>query len=111
MRVVIVGECVQLSRQVDRVPEERVIEIFAADGTDQPFNKRMRNWCVRNRFDLVVRNNSRRGCCRVRRLQTRAESGMMNTCCSWRERSWWVGTSLEAVARCGASLSSDPFGT
>jgi hypothetical protein len=34
-----------------------------------------------------VRNNSRRGCCRVRRLQTRAESGMMNRCCNWRERS------------------------
>src|SRR2546426_12306025 len=39
------------------------------------------------RKTLVVRNNSRRGCCRVQRLQTRAESGMMNTCCSWRERS------------------------
>ena len=37
--------------------------------------------------EAVVRNNSRRGCSRVRRLQTRAESGMMNTCCSWRERS------------------------
>jgi hypothetical protein len=35
MRVVIVDECVQFSRQVDRVPEEDVIEILAADGADQ----------------------------------------------------------------------------
>ena len=35
MRVVIIRECVQLSRQVDRVPEEHVIEIFSADGADQ----------------------------------------------------------------------------
>jgi hypothetical protein len=35
----------------------------------------------------VVRNNSRRGHVSVRCLQTRADSGMMNTCCSWRERS------------------------
>ncbi len=53
MRVVIIRECAQLSRQVDRVPEEQVIEIFAADGADQPFNERMRNRGVRNRLDLV----------------------------------------------------------
>ena len=53
MRVVIVRECVQLPRQVDRVPEEHVIEIFAADGANQPFNERMRNRRVRNRLDLV----------------------------------------------------------
>ena len=35
----------------------------------------------------VVRNNSRRGCSRIRRLQPRADSGMMSACCSWRERS------------------------
>ena len=32
VRVVVIRECVQLPRQVDRVPEEYVIEIFAADG-------------------------------------------------------------------------------
>ena len=52
IRVVISGERVQLSRQVDRVPEEHVIEIFAADGADQPFNEWMRNRRVRSRFDL-----------------------------------------------------------
>jgi hypothetical protein len=35
----------------------------------------------------VVRNNSRRGHFGVRRLQTRADSGMMSQCCSWREQS------------------------
>ena len=51
--VVIIRECVQLSRQVDRVPEEHVIEIFTADGADQPFNKWMRDRRVRNRLDLL----------------------------------------------------------
>jgi hypothetical protein len=58
MRVVIIRECFQLSRQVDRAPEEQVIEIFAADRADQPFNERMRNWRVRNRFDLIDREDA-----------------------------------------------------
>ena len=61
MRVVIIRECVQLSRQVDRVPEEHVIEIFAADGADQPLNERMRNWRVRNRLDLLDREDAQVG--------------------------------------------------
>ena len=36
---------------------------------------------------IVVRNNSRCGYFPVRRLQTRADSGMMIAWCSWRERS------------------------
>ena len=36
---------------------------------------------------IVVRNNSRRYRRRVRCLQTRADSGMMSTCCSWHEQS------------------------
>ena len=36
---------------------------------------------------VVVRNNSRRERVGVRRLQTRADSGMMSGCCSWREQS------------------------
>ena len=58
MRVVIIHECVQLPRQVDRVPEEHVIEIFAANGADQPLNERMRNRLVRNRFDLLDREDA-----------------------------------------------------
>ena len=53
VRVVISRESVQLTCQVDRAPEEHVIEIFAADGADQAFNERMRNWRVRNRLDLL----------------------------------------------------------
>ena len=58
VRVVIIRECVQLSRQVGRVPEEHVIEIFAADGADQPFDERMRNWGVRSRLDLSDRQDA-----------------------------------------------------
>jgi hypothetical protein len=35
----------------------------------------------------VVRNDSRRGYVRVRYLQTRSDSGMISTCCCWREQS------------------------
>lgn len=48
-RVVIVPEWLQLPRQVDRVPEEHAIEIFAANRADQPFDERMRNRDVRDR--------------------------------------------------------------
>ena len=58
MRVVIIRERIQLSRQVDRAPEEQVIEIFAADRADQPFNERMGNRYVRNRFDLIDRKDA-----------------------------------------------------
>ena len=51
--VVIIREGLQLSRQVERVPEEHVIEIFAPDSADQPFNERMRDRGVRNRLDLL----------------------------------------------------------
>ena len=61
MRVVIIGECFQLSRQIERVPEKHVIEIFAADGADQPFDERMRNRRVRNRFDLLDREDAQVG--------------------------------------------------
>jgi len=61
MRVVIIRERFQLSRQVDRAPEEQVIEIFAADGANQPFNERMRNRRVRNRLDLLDRADAQVG--------------------------------------------------
>jgi hypothetical protein len=40
--VVIVPKCLQLPRQIDCVPEEHAIEIFSANGADQPFDERMR---------------------------------------------------------------------
>jgi len=61
MAVVIIRECVQLSRQVDRVPEEYVIEIFASNGADKPFNERMRNRRVWNRLDLLDREDAQVG--------------------------------------------------
>jgi hypothetical protein len=42
----------------------------------------------------VARNNSRRGHVGVQRLQTRADSGIMSACCSWRGQSLgWARTS------------------
>ena len=38
--VVIIPECLELARQVDRVLEEQAIEILAADSADQPFDVR-----------------------------------------------------------------------
>ena len=38
-------------------------------------------------YQPVVRNNSRCGCCDIRHLQRRANSGMMSAWCSWHERS------------------------
>ena len=55
MRVVIDGERIQFSREVDCVPEEYVIEILAADRANQPLSERMRNPRVRNRFDFFNR--------------------------------------------------------
>ena len=51
--VVIGTESLQLSLQIERIPEEHAIEIFAAKGADQTFHKRMRNRHVGNRFDLI----------------------------------------------------------
>ena len=42
-RIAIVSECLQLPRQIDCVPEQLPIEIFAANGDDQAFDARMRN--------------------------------------------------------------------
>ena len=61
MSVVIVAELLQLPRQVHRVPEEYVIEIFASNGADKPFNERMRNRRVWNRLDLLDREDAQLG--------------------------------------------------
>ena len=61
VRVVVICECVQLTRQVDRVPEEYAVEIFAADRADQPFDERVRNWRVRSRLDLLDREDAKVG--------------------------------------------------
>ena len=51
--VVIVPKCIQLPHQIRYVPEEDAVEIFSANGADQPFDERMRNGRVRNRLHLL----------------------------------------------------------
>ena len=61
VRVVVICECVQLTRQVDRVPEKLAVQIFATDRADQPFDERMRHWRVRNRLDLLELEDAKVG--------------------------------------------------
>src|ERR1700688_3092852 len=51
--VVIVPKCIQLPHQIRYGPEEDAVEIFSANGDDQPFDARMRYRRVRNRVDLL----------------------------------------------------------
>jgi hypothetical protein len=48
-------------------------------------------WCLylrsRTLVDVVVRNDSRRGYVDIRRWQMQTDSGMLSTCCRWREHS------------------------
>mgnify|MGYP006921043226 CR=1 FL=1 len=53
MAVVVIPECLQLSRQIDRVPEEDAVQVLAPDRADQTLNERMRNRCVGDRLDLL----------------------------------------------------------
>jgi len=53
MAVVVIPECFQLSRQIDRVPEEDAVQVLTPDRADQTLNERMRNRCVRDRLDLL----------------------------------------------------------
>jgi len=43
MAVVVIPKCLQLSRQIDRVPEEDAVQVLAPDRADQTLNERMRN--------------------------------------------------------------------
>jgi hypothetical protein len=53
IRVVIVRELAQLSRQVQSVPEEYPIKTFTPDCSNQPFDERMRDRGIWNRLDFV----------------------------------------------------------
>jgi hypothetical protein len=52
MLVVIMSELVQLSLQVDSVPDEHVVKKLPSYRANQPFHKRMGDGYVRVRFDL-----------------------------------------------------------
>jgi hypothetical protein len=53
MAVVVIPEGLQLLRQIDRVPEEDEVQVFAPDRADQTLNERMRHRCVVGRLDLL----------------------------------------------------------
>jgi len=53
MAVVVIPERLQLSLQIDRVPEEDAVQVLAPDRADQTLNERMRNRCVGDRLDLL----------------------------------------------------------
>ena len=59
--VVIAAEFLQLTLQIERIPQEQAIEILAANGADQPFHKRMRGRHIRNRLDLIDFENAQVG--------------------------------------------------
>ena len=53
MAIVVIAESLQLSRQVDCIPEEDAVQVLAPDRTDQTPNERVRNRCVGDRLDLL----------------------------------------------------------
>ena len=67
--VVIVLKRIQLPLQIEGIPEQDMIEILAPDGSDQPFDKRMRNGHVGYRFNLLDTQNAQVGPPSVERKQ------------------------------------------
>jgi len=59
--VVISPELLQLPLKIDRIPEKHAIKALAPDRPDQPFDERMRNRDVRNRFDRIDLQNPQVG--------------------------------------------------
>jgi hypothetical protein len=43
----------KLSREVTTVPKQYVVEKLSPRGADEAFNKGMRKWNVRHRFDFI----------------------------------------------------------
>ena len=50
MCVVKLTECFQFSFKVTGVPEEHLVKVFPAKGSDQSFDERMRVWCIGDCF-------------------------------------------------------------
>ena len=50
--IAIGSECVELPVKIDRIPKERVVQIFALDSSDQALDERVRRRDVRDRFDF-----------------------------------------------------------
>jgi hypothetical protein len=51
--IVIVLEVFELALKVARIPEERVVEVFAPNSPDQSFNEGMRHRGMRHGFDFL----------------------------------------------------------
>ena len=58
MPVVVFLEGRKPQLQIRRRPEEQLVQTFATDAANQPFNERMRRWDVGNCFDFVNVQNS-----------------------------------------------------
>ena len=56
--VVVDGESIQLPMEVEAVPEEGLVEIFAPKGSDQPLDERMRARHEREGLEFVDVENS-----------------------------------------------------
>ena len=56
--VVIRSEFFELPVKIDRIPEERLVQIFAPDGSDQSLDERVRHRGARHGFDLLELEDS-----------------------------------------------------
>ena len=57
MSVVILSKCFQLSLQIAGIPEEDMVKVFRANGSDESFNERMRAGRIRYGLYLVHTKN------------------------------------------------------
>jgi len=57
MSVVILSKCFQLSLQIAGIPEEDMVKVFRANGSDESFNERMRDRCIRYGLNFVYTKN------------------------------------------------------
>src|SRR4051812_22497280 len=53
MTVVVTLEIKELPLQIHGRPEERPVQTFTPNCTNQPFHERMREWRVRHRLDVL----------------------------------------------------------
>lgn len=57
--VIIGGEAIQLALQVETVPEEGLVEIFAPKSSDEPLDERMRTRRKRHRLQFLDVQNAK----------------------------------------------------
>ena len=57
MMVIIGLEVCKLSLQVNVIPEEGLVKVFTANGSDESLNEGMRSRCIRDGLNLVYTKN------------------------------------------------------